>query len=95
MAESDSAEMELVGLLVDENGAVTDQQVRVLVKFPVVESVVRKMYKKAAKGDVPAARWLSETAYGKNVNLGEDEENPMPSGFSFVIEDRRGGGVDD
>ncbi len=37
----------------------------------------------------------SETAYGKNVNLGKDEENPMPSGFSFVIEDRRGGGVDD
>lgn len=76
--------------LLDAEGKPTGQMVRVAVRLPGVVAVVRKMYVRAKKGDVAAARWLSETGWGKTVLLGEDEENPLPSGFRFIVEQPAG-----
>jgi hypothetical protein len=67
-------------------GVVTDEIVEVVVSLPAVEAVVMKMFKKAAKkGDVAAARWLTDTAFGKTVNLADDPENPLSGGFAVIL----------
>lgn len=81
------------GLIVEKDAAgksvVTNKRVRVQIQLPAIDAVVVKMFKQAAQlGDVAAARWLSETGYGKNI--GEDETViPVFQGFKFVVEDRR------
>ena len=75
------------GLLVVD-GEVTGQRVKVSVRFPAAEAVVVKMFRKAArKGDVAAARWLSETGFGKTINLADDPDNPIGGGFAIVLPD--------
>lgn len=81
------------GLIVEKDAAgksvVTNKRVRVQIHLPAIDAIVVKMFKQAAqRGDVAAARWLSETGYGKNI--GEDETViPAFQGFKFVVEDRR------
>ena len=81
------------GLIVEKDASgksiVTDQRVRVQIQLPSITAVVIRMFKQAAqRGDVAAARWLSETGYGKNIS---EEETLIPvfQGFKFVVEDRR------
>lgn len=77
----------LDGLLVDEDGNTTSQKVRVEVKLPGAMGVVIKAYKKAAKGDAAARRWLTETGWGKTINLGNNEDSPLGGGFVLVLPD--------
>lgn len=83
----DGGFLDVTGVLLDGNGDATDQKVRVRVLFPAVEAVVRRMYKLAAKGRVPAAKWLVETGFGRTVNLANDEENPIGGGFAVLLPD--------
>jgi hypothetical protein len=77
--------VELAGFLIID-GKVTKERVKVLVSFPAVDAVVIKMFKRAAKkGDVAAARWLSETGYGKQLNLSNDPDSPIGSGFVVAM----------
>lgn len=86
-AEGGRSELVLDGLLVVD-GAATSERVKVLVSLPAAEAVVVRMFRKAAKkGDVAAARWLSETGFGKTINLADDAENPLGGGFAIVLPD--------
>jgi len=88
-AEGGRSELVLEGLLV-VNGVATLERVKVLVSLPAAEAVVVKMFKKAArKGDVAAARWLSETGFGKTINLADDPENPLGGGFAVILPDNK------
>lgn len=74
------------GELLRADGTGTGETVLVAVQMPNALEVVRKMYDRAARrGDVQAAKWLVETAFGKNIKLGEDEENPLSVGFAVVL----------
>lgn len=85
-AETQEIEMVLSGIVLDDDDQPTGEKVRVLVSLPGAMSVVIRMYKQAArKGDVAAAKWLSETGFGKTLNLGQDEENPIGGGFAIVL----------
>lgn len=86
LSDGGKSAIEFEGLLLDESGSVTDTKVRVSVVLPSAFAVVCRMYRKASKGDVSAARWLSETGFGRTINHGVDEEIPVPTGFRFVIE---------
>jgi hypothetical protein len=78
------ADMEVEGFLVVD-GQVTDQKVKVQVSLPSVEAVVARMFRQAyKKGDVAAAKWLSETGFGKTINLSNDPDNPIGGG-GFVL----------
>lgn len=79
----------LSGYLVDGDGNVTKEKVQVSITLPSVQAVVQKMFRKAGKGDVPAAKWLTETGYGKTLNLGEDPDNPIGGGFAVVLPDNK------
>lgn len=86
-AEGGTTDLVVDGLLVVD-GEVTGQRVKVSVRFPAAEAVVVKMFRKAArKGDVAAARWLSETGFGKTINLADDPDNPIGGGFAIVLPD--------
>lgn len=88
-AEGGRSELVLEGLLVVD-GVATSERVKVLVSLPAAEAVVVKMFKKAArKGDVAAARWLSETGFGKTINLADDPDNPLGGGFAVVLPDNK------
>lgn len=87
VAEHSGKQVEVVGLLVDTDGNVTDQEVRVMIALPSVQAVVQTMFRRAAKGNVQAAKWLTETGYGKSIQLGEDPENPLGGGFAVVLPD--------
>lgn len=89
VAEKGVQDVVLTGMLVDEKGVVTKQKVQVSVTLPSVQAVVQKMFRKAGKGDVPAAKWLTETGYGKTLNLGEDPDNPIGGGFAVVLPDNK------
>jgi hypothetical protein len=41
------------------------------------EKVVREMFRQAQKGNVNAFKALSEIGYGKDLNLGGQEDNPV------------------
>ncbi len=83
MSEFNGAPFQIKGFLM-ENGEVTDRIVTIQTTIPAVEAVVAKMFKIAAKGDVSAARWLSETGYGKNFSLGNDDDQ-VSGGFVVVL----------
>lgn len=86
-AEGGSSELVLEGFLVVD-GVPTSERVKVLVHLPAAQAVVVRMFRKAAKkGDVAAARWLSETGFGKTINLADDPENPIGGGFAIVLPD--------
>lgn len=85
VAEKGVQDVVLSGYLVDESGKVTKQKVQVSVTLPSVQAVVQKMFRRAGKGDVQAAKWLTETGYGKTLNLGEDPDNPIGGGFAVVL----------
>ncbi|MCA0235469.1 MAG: hypothetical protein LCH81_03715 [Bacteroidetes bacterium] len=88
-AEGGHTELVLDGFLVVD-GEVTGERVKVQVSLPAAEAVVVKMFRKAAKkGDVAAARWLSETGFGKTINLGDDPENPLGGGFAVILPDNK------
>lgn len=90
VAEGGQNALTLEGYVInEETGEVTGQKVRVSVLMPSVLAVVYGMFKKASKGNVGAARWLSETAFGKTVNLANDEENPIGGGFAVVLPPNR------
>ena len=89
----DGEPMDIWGIRLDVSGMETGERVMVRVKFPAAMAVVVTMYRRAQKGDVQAAKWLSETAYGKNVKLGEDEESPLGAGFAVILPGNGRGGV--
>ena len=76
------------GKLLDADGHATGEVVDVSVKMPGTLAVVLKAYKLAAKGDSQARKWLSETGFGKTINLeglgGGDADNPLGGG-GFVL----------
>lgn len=84
IGEKEGEWMEFEGEIM-EKGKPTGEKAWFRLKMPAAMAVVVKMYKMAQKGDVSAAKWLSETAYGKNVKLGEDEENPLGGGFAVIL----------
>lgn len=86
LSDGGKSAIEFEGYLVDDSGVVTEDKVRVSVVLPSAFAVVCRMYRNASKGDVQAARWLSETGFGKTMNHGVDEDLVVPSGFRFVIE---------
>lgn len=85
VAEKGVQDVVLSGYLVDADGKATGEKVQVLVTLPSVQAVVQKMFRRAGKGDVQAAKWLTETGYGKTLNLGEDPDNPIGGGFAVVL----------
>jgi hypothetical protein len=88
-AEGGTTDMVIDGFLVVD-GEVTGERVKVSVRFPAAKAVVVKMFRKAAKkGDVAAARWLSETGFGKTITIGEDPDNPFGGGFAVVLPDNK------
>lgn len=88
VAEGGTLKMTVEGfLLVD--GVVTNQKVLVQITLPAADAVVRKMFKKAAKGNVPAAKWLTETGYDKTLKIGEDPDNPLGGGFAVILPDNK------
>lgn len=89
VAESGVQDVEMYGYLVDADGKATKERVRVLITLPSVQAVVQKMFRKAGKGDVMAAKWLTETGYGKTLNLGEDPDNPIGGGFAVLLPDNK------
>jgi hypothetical protein len=88
IAESESLEMTVEGRLIVD-GVVTDDIVKVRISAPSAQAVVWKMYREAKKGNVPAAKWLTETGFGKTVNLGEDPDNPLGGGFAVILPDNK------
>lgn len=89
VSESGEVFLDVRGHIVNPDGTL-GEVVTVRAKFPAVEAVVRKMFKRAAKGRVDAARWISETGYGKpTVMLGQDEENPLGGGFAVLLPDNK------
>ena len=88
VAERGTVVLDVTGQILNADGTLGDV-VTVRAKFPSVEAVVRKMFRRAAKGDVAAARWVTETGYGKTVLLGEDGDNPLGGGFAVVLPDNK------
>lgn len=85
-ADGGSEKVVLEGELLDSEGKPTGKRARVLVEMPGVQAIVVRMFRKAAKkGDVSAARWLTETGYGKNIQLGSDPDSPLEGGFALVL----------
>lgn len=82
-AEADGTKIRVTGKLI-VNEQLTDQVVTVQIEVSTVEAVVHAMFKAAKKRDVAAARWLSETGFGKTINLANDDENPIGAGV-FVV----------
>lgn len=82
-AEADGTKIRVTGKLI-VNDELTDQVVTVQIEVSTVEAVVHAMFKAAKKRDVAAARWLSETGFGKTINLANDDENPIGAGV-FVV----------
>lgn len=76
---------ETEGEELDASGNRTGRRVRVAIQVPNAMRVVLKMYDRAMKGDVQAAKWLSETAYGKKLSHGQDDENPLLGGFVVIL----------
>lgn len=69
-----------------EGDQVTDKHVKVMISVSSAEAVVMRMFRQAAKkGDVAAARWLSETGFGKTINLADDPDNPIGGGFAVIL----------
>lgn len=79
-------ELRLKGKLVVD-GIATEKVVEIEILENGVDAVVRKMFRKAArKGDVAAARWLSETGFGKTlVHEAGDDGGGKGSGFVIVL----------
>ena len=84
IAESEVLSVQLSGRLV-EGGVVTSKRVTVEVEMPSVQAVVYRMYKKAQAGDVAAAKWLSETGYGKTINLDAAGDGATGGGFAVIM----------
>lgn len=80
-------EVEIVvkGDLIGEDGARTGEKVQVAVTLPGALGVVVKAYKLAAKGDAQARKWLTETGWGKSLNIGLDSESPIEGGFAIIL----------
>ena len=78
--------VQLTGLLVVD-GVVTDQKATISIVLPGADAIVEKAMRQARKGNAQARKWLTETGWGKALNLGSDDENPLPlTGFRFVVE---------
>lgn len=86
VGEADGAFVEMWAEM-QENGQFSGKMVLVRVKMPAVRSVVETMFRKAQKGHVDAAKWLSETGYGKTLKLGDDDESPLGGGFAVILPD--------
>jgi hypothetical protein len=85
IAESGDDYFLMDGVLCDGKGGRTNQKVKVWVKMPKVKEIVLEQMKRA-KHDVQAAKWLSETAYGRPLLL-DDENSELPLvGFKFIVE---------
>lgn len=90
LADGGIVEIDLDGWVVSPDGKKIGGMVKVRVSMPSALAVVTKMYRKAAKkGDVAAARWLSETGYGKTINLADDPDNPLGGGFAVILPDNK------
>lgn len=85
LAEGGVVTMDFDGWLLDADDKKTGELVRVRIDMPSALAVVVKMYKKAVKGDVGAARWLNETGYGKTLKFEDEDGNPMGAGFAMVL----------
>ena len=75
--------------LLDADGVPTGEIVTVEVELPGAMAVVVKAFKQAAKGDAQARRWLSETGYGRTINLASDQDSPIGGGFVLVLPDNQ------
>lgn len=78
--------VELKGRLILSDGSLGDV-VDVSVELPGAMAVVLKAYKKAAKGDSAARKWLTETGWGKSLNLGFGDDVPTGGGFVLLLPD--------
>ena len=86
IASEASKPVQLTGLLVVD-GVVTDRKATISIVLPGADAIVEKAMRQARKGDAQARKWLTETGWGKALNLGSDDENPLPlTGFRFVVE---------
>jgi hypothetical protein len=79
----------LKGRLIGDDGNPTGKLVKVAVSFSGALAVVTKAYKKAAKGDAQARKWLTETGWDKTVKLGNDEDSPLGGGFVLVLPENK------
>jgi hypothetical protein len=79
----------LKGRLLDANGNPTGKLVKVAVSLPGAQGIVIKAMKAAAKNDAQARRWLTETGWGKDVNLANDPDNPLGGGFVLVLPENK------
>ena len=74
----------LKGRLLGADGNPTGDLVEVAVELPGAMAVVMKAYNQAKKGDANARKWLTETGWGKTLNLG-DADNPLGGGFAIIL----------
>lgn len=88
LAEGDTV-ITFEGRLIGEDGNPTGKPVKVAVSIPGALAVVQKAYKQARKGDAQARKWLTETGWGKTVNIGEDQDNPLSGGFVLVLPENK------
>lgn len=77
------------GRLIGEDGNPTGEPVKVAVTFPGALAVVLKAFKQAKKGDAQARKWLTETGWGKTINLADDLDNPLGGGFVLVLPENK------
>jgi hypothetical protein len=78
-------EIVLKGRLIGEDGSPTSSVVEVAVSLPGALGIVMKAYKSAAKGDAQARKWLTETGWGKSLNLVGDPDSPLEGGFVIML----------
>ena len=82
-------EIVLKGRLLDADGKPYGEPVRVSVSLPGALGIVAKAYRMAAKGDAQARKWLTETGWGKSLNIGTDPDNPIEGGFVILLPDNK------
>lgn len=86
IASEASKPVQLTGFLVVD-GVVTERKATISIALPGADAIVEKAMRQARKGDAQARKWLTETGWGKALNIGMDDEIPPQfSGFRFVIE---------
>lgn len=84
LAESET-DIVLKGRILDADGNPTGQMVKVAVSLPGALGIAIKAYKMATKGDAQARKWLTETGWGKALNIGVDPDNPIDGGFVIIL----------
>lgn len=84
LSEGGKVEVKLKGWLLNEKGEKVGEKRDLVVELPGVEGIVAKMFQKAAKGDVHAAKFLSEHGFGK-LSVRDSDESSGDVSYAIIL----------